>query len=131
MEAVRQIRAITGDNQKLRNMNDDEVFAFSSIIFVPYYLVMKTKQLGRLSVVRFGAGGIATLADAALMMQLGCDGVIVGPGIFKSRDPVTRARLVLAASHYNDSSVLANVSAGLGEAMVGTIPYNHNFDLYE
>ncbi|KAI3757633.1 hypothetical protein L6452_05176 [Arctium lappa] len=132
MEAVRQIRAITGDIQKLRSMNDDEVFAFSSTIFVPHYLVMKTKQLGRLPVVQFGAGGIATPADAALMMQLGCDGVIVGSGIFKSRDPVTRARaIVLAVSHYNDSSVLADVSAGLGEAMVGTIPYNHNFDLYE
>jgi pyridoxal 5'-phosphate synthase pdxS subunit len=81
---------------------------------------MQTKQLGRLPVVQFAAGGVATPADAALMMQLGCDGVFVGSGIFKSGDPARRARaIVQAVTHYSDPKILAEVSSGLGEAMVG------------
>jgi len=101
-------------------MDDDEVFAYAKRIAAPYDLVMQTKQLGRLPVVQFAAGGVATPADAALMMQLGCDGVFVGSGIFKSGDPARRARaIVQAVTHYSDPEILADVSAGLGEAMVG------------
>ncbi|KAJ0083214.1 hypothetical protein Patl1_31108 [Pistacia atlantica] len=89
-------------------------------IAAPYDLVMQTKQLGRLPVVQFAAGGVATPADAALMMQLGCDGVFVGSGVFKSGDPVRRARaIVQAVTNYSDPDILADVSCGLGEAMVG------------
>ncbi|CAN6382195.1 unnamed protein product [Urochloa humidicola] len=98
----------------LRTMDDDEVFAYAERIAAPYDLVMQTKQLGRLPVVQFAAGGIATPADAALMMQLGCDGV------FKSSDPARQARAIVhAVTHYSDPEILANVSLGLGEAMVG------------
>jgi Thiazole biosynthesis protein ThiG len=97
-----------------------QVFTFSKHIAAPYDLVMQTKQMGRLPVVQFAAGGIATPADAALMMQLGCDGVFVGSGIFKSSDSARRARaIVQAVTHYNDPEVLAEVSCGLGEAMAG------------
>jgi pyridoxal 5'-phosphate synthase pdxS subunit len=101
-------------------MDDDEVFSYAKQIAAPYDLVMQTKQLGRLPVVQFAAGGVATPADAALMMQLGCDGVFVGSGIFKSGDPARRARaIVQAVTHYSDPEILADISAGLGEAMVG------------
>lgn len=97
-----------------------QVFTFSKRIAAPYDLVMQTKQMGRLPVIHFAAGGIATPADAALMMQLGCDGVFVGSGIFKSSDSARRARaIVQAVTHYNDPDVLADVSCGLGEAMAG------------
>ncbi|KAI0502140.1 hypothetical protein KFK09_017087 [Dendrobium nobile] len=120
VEAVRHVRSVMGDIRVLRNMDDDEVFSFAKRIVAPYDLVMQTKQLGRLPVVHFAAGGIATPADAALMMQLGCDGVFVGSGIFKSGDPTRRARaIVRAVTHYSDPDILADVSAGLGEAMVG------------
>ncbi len=86
----------------------------------PYGLLAQVAELGRLPVVNFAAGGIATPADAALMMQLGCDGIFVGSGIFKSADPAARARAIVAATtHYNDPRILAEVSAGLGEAMPG------------
>jgi len=109
IEAVRHVRSVMGDIRVLRNLDDDEVFAFA-----------QTKQLGRLPVVQFAAGGVATPADAALMMQLGCDGVFVGSGVFKSGDPARRARaIVQAVTHYSDPDMLAEVSCGLGEAMVG------------
>jgi len=120
IEAVRHVRSVLGDIRKLQSLDDDEVFAFAKQIAAPYELVRQTKQLGRLPVVNFAAGGVATPADAALMMQLGCDGVFVGSGVFKSGDPARRARaIVQAVTHYNDSHVLAEVSCGLGEAMVG------------
>ncbi|MBA0630751.1 hypothetical protein Godav_002815 [Gossypium davidsonii] len=120
IEAVRHVRSVMGDIRALRNMDDDEVFSFAKKIQSPYDLVMQTKQLGRLPVVQFAAGGVATPADAALMMQLGCDGVFVGSGVFKSGDPAKRARaIVQAVTHYSDPNILAEVSCGLGEAMVG------------
>ncbi|KVI11433.1 Aldolase-type TIM barrel, partial [Cynara cardunculus var. scolymus] len=120
IEAVRHVRSVRGDIRVLANMDDDEVFTFAKKIAAPYDLVMQTKQLGRLPVVQFAAGGVATPADAALMMQLGCDGVFVGSGVFKSGDPARRARaIVQAVTHYTDPTILADVSCGLGEAMVG------------
>eukprot|EP00246_Nothoceros_aenigmaticus_P002651 TRINITY_DN134_c0_g1_i1.p1 TRINITY_DN134_c0_g1~~TRINITY_DN134_c0_g1_i1.p1 ORF type:complete len:310 (-),score=56.25 TRINITY_DN134_c0_g1_i1:744-1673(-) len=120
VEAVRHTRAVLGDIRRLQSLEDDEVFTFAKNLQAPYELVRQTKQLGRLPVVNFAAGGVATPADAALMMQLGCDGVFVGSGIFKSGDPAKRARaIVQAVTHFNDPHILAEVSAGLGEAMVG------------
>lgn len=120
VEAVRHLRSVMGQVRLLRNMDDDELFNYSKNIAAPYDLVAQTKQLGRLPVVQFAAGGVATPADAALMMQLGCDGVFVGSGVFKSGDPAKRARaIVQAVTHYSDPEVLADVSCGLGEAMVG------------
>ncbi|KAG2285351.1 hypothetical protein Bca52824_044955 [Brassica carinata] len=120
VEAVRHVRSVMGAIRLLRGMDDDEVFAYAKKIAAPYELVMQTKQLGRLPVVQFAAGGVATPADAALMMQLGCDGVFVGSGIFKSGDPAKRAKaIVQAVTNYRDAAVLAEVSCGLGEAMVG------------
>jgi len=112
VEAVRHARAVLGDMRKLQMLEDDELFTFSKQISAPYELVKLVKQLGRLPVVNFAAGGISTTADAALMMQLGCDGVFVGSGIFKSANPTKRARaIVQAVTQYNDSQVLANLSA--------------------
>jgi pyridoxal 5'-phosphate synthase pdxS subunit len=112
VEAVRHARAVLGDMRKLQMLEDDELFTFSKQISAPYELVKLVKQLGRLPVVNFAAGGISTPADAALMMQLGCDGVFVGSGIFKSANPTKRARaIVQAVTQYNDSQVLANLSA--------------------
>ncbi|EFJ12176.1 hypothetical protein SELMODRAFT_146305 [Selaginella moellendorffii] len=120
IEAVRHVRSLMGDIRRLRSLDEDEVFSFAKEIGAPYELVRQTKQLGRLPVVNFAAGGVATPADAALMMQLGCDGVFVGSGIFKSGNPAARARaIVTAVTHYNDPHVVAEVSCGLGEAMVG------------
>lgn len=104
-------------------LKQDELFVYAKEIQAPYALVLKTKELGRLPVVNFAAGGVATPADAALMMQLGMDGVFVGSGIFKSGDPEARAAaIVKAVTHYNDAKMLAQVSEGLGEAMVGINP---------
>lgn len=120
VEAVRHVRSVLGEIRSLRNMDDDEVFSFAKRIAAPYDLVMQTKQLGRLPVVHFAARGVATPADAALMMQLGCDGVFVGSGIFKSGDPARRARaIVQAVTNFTDPEILADISCGLGEAMVG------------
>nr|CAA50602.1 unnamed protein product [Stellaria longipes] len=122
VEAVRHIRSVMGEIRLLRNMDDDEVFAYAKKISAAYDLVMQTKQLGRLPVVNFAAGGVATPADAALMMQLGCDGVFVGSGVFKSGDPAKRARaIVQAVTHYSDPDLLGRGEFGLGEAMVGII----------
>jgi len=120
VEAVRHARTVLGEIRKLQNMPEEEVMSFSKQIGAPFELVMETRQLGRLPVVNFAAGGIATPADAALMMQLGVDGVFVGSGIFKSGNPAKRAAaIVKATTHYNDPAILAEVSRNLGEPMVG------------
>ena len=120
VEAVRHMRTMMEEIRRLQNMPREEWMTFSKEIGAPYELVAQTAELGRLPVVNFAAGGIATPADAALMMQLGSDGVFVGSGIFKSQDPAKRARaIVKAAAFYNDPEVLAQVSEGLGEAMRG------------
>jgi pyridoxal 5'-phosphate synthase pdxS subunit len=120
VEAVRHARAVLGEIRRLQNMPDEELMAFAKNIGAPYEVVKETKELGRLPVVNFAAGGIATPADAALMMQLGVDGVFVGSGIFKSGDPALRAAaIVKATTHFNDPEILAEVSRNLGEPMVG------------
>ncbi len=120
VEAVRHARSVFSDIRRLQTMDEDELFAFAKEIRAPYDLVKQTASLGRLPVVNFAAGGVATPADAALMMQLGVDGVFVGSGIFKSGDPAKRAyAIVQAVTHYNDPKILAEISANLGEAMVG------------
>ena len=120
VEAVRHARSVLGDIRRLQNMPEEEVMTFAKEIGAPYDLVMETRKLGRLPVVNLAAGGIATPADAALMMQLGVDGVFVGSGIFKSGDPAKRAAaIVKATTHFNDSKILAEVSRNLGEPMVG------------
>jgi pyridoxal 5'-phosphate synthase pdxS subunit len=120
VEAVRHARTVLGAIRHLQNLPEEEVMAFSKEIGAPYELVLETRKLGRLPVVNFAAGGIATPADAALMMQLGVDGVFVGSGIFKSGDPAKRAAaIVKATTHYNDPHILAEVSRNLGEPMVG------------
>jgi len=120
VEAVRHMRALWDGIRRLQNMPDDELMAAAKELNAPYNLVKETKELGRLPVVNFSAGGVATPADAALMMQLGADGVFVGSGIFKSEDPARRAQaIVKAVTHYNDPAVLAEVSRGLGQPMSG------------
>jgi len=120
VEAVRHARAVLGEIRHLQNMPEEELMAYSKQIGAPYEQVVETRSLGRLPVVNFAAGGVATPADAALMMQLGVDGVFVGSGIFKSGDPARRAAaIVKAVTHYNDPYILAEVSRNLGEAMVG------------
>ncbi len=120
VEAVRHARAVLGEIRRLQTLPDEELMAFAKTIGAPYELVVETRQLGRLPVVNFAAGGVATPADAALMMQLGVDGVFVGSGIFKSGDPARRAAaIVKAVTHYQDAKILAEVSRNLGEPMVG------------
>jgi pyridoxal 5'-phosphate synthase pdxS subunit len=120
VEAVRHARSVIGAIRQLQTMNGEELMAFAKNNGAPYELVKEVKELGRLPVVNFAAGGVATPADAALMMQLGVDGVFVGSGIFKSGDPAKRANaIVKAVTHYKDASILAEVSKNLGEAMVG------------
>ncbi|UYN92489.1 MAG: pyridoxal 5'-phosphate synthase lyase subunit PdxS [Anaerolineales bacterium] len=120
VEAVRHARTVLGTVRRLQTMPDEEVMALAKELGAPFELVKETKELGRLPVVNFAAGGIATPADAALMMQLGVDGVFVGSGIFKSGDPARRAEaIVKATTHYNNAKILAEVSRNLGEPMVG------------
>lgn len=120
VEAVRHARTVLGDIKRLVAMPEEELMSFAKDIGAPYELVLETRKLGRLPVVNFAAGGIATPADAALMMQLGVDGVFVGSGIFKSGDPARRAAaIVKATTHFNDPYILAEVSRNLGEPMVG------------
>ncbi len=120
VEAVRHARTVLGAIRALQNMPDEELMSYAKNLGAPYELVLETKKLGGLPVVNFAAGGIATPADAALMMQLGVDGVFVGSGIFKSGDPAKRAAaIVKATTHYRDADILAEVSRNLGEAMVG------------
>jgi len=120
VEAVRHARAVLGDIRSLQNKADEELMAFAKEIGAPHELIRETKELGRLPVVNFAAGGLATPADAALMMQLGMDGVFVGSGIFKSGEPARRAAaIVKAVTHFKDPSILADISKNLGEPMVG------------
>ena len=120
VEAVRHARSVLGEISRLQNMPEEELMAFSKEIGAPYELVLETRSLGRLPVVNFAAGGLATPADAAMMMQLGVDGVFVGSGIFKSGDPAKRAAaIVKATTHFNDPYILAEVSRNLGDPMVG------------
>ena len=120
VEAVRHARMMLRDIRKLQTMDEDELFTFAKEIGAPYGWVKATREAGRLPVVNFAAGGVATPADAALMMQLGMDGVFVGSGIFKSGDPAKRAKAIVeAVTHYDNPDILARVSRNLGEAMVG------------
>lgn len=120
VEAVRHMRMVMSDIRRLQNLPDEELMSFARDIQAPYELVRQVKELGRLPVVNFAAGGVATPADAALMMQLGSDGIFVGSGIFKSADPMKRARAIVAATaHFSEPDVLAEVSRDLGEAMSG------------
>ncbi len=120
VEAVRHARAVWDGIRKLQTMPEDELMAEAKDLGAPIDLVRETRELGRLPVVNFAAGGIATPADAALMMQLGADGVFVGSGIFKSEDPERRAHAVVqAVTHYQDPKIIAEVSRGLGEPMRG------------
>ncbi len=120
VEAVRHARTVLGDIRRLQSLPEEELMTFAKEIGAPYELVIETRELGRMPVVNFAAGGIATPADAALMMQLGVDGVFVGSGIFKSGDPARRAKAIVeATTHYNNPEILAQVSENLGEPMVG------------
>ena len=120
VEAVRHMRAVWDGIRKLHSMPEDELMAEAKALAAPLEPLKETRELGRLPVVNFAAGGIATPADAALMMQLGADGVFVGSGIFKSDDPAPRGRaIVKAVTNFNDPAVLAEVSRGLGDAMRG------------
>jgi pyridoxal 5'-phosphate synthase pdxS subunit len=119
-EATKHIRTIKGEILRLSSMTPDELYVQAKELQAPYELVAEVAQTGKLPVVLFTAGGIATPADAAMMMQLGADGVFVGSGIFKSGNPAERASaIVKATAQYTDASVIADVSRGLGEAMVG------------
>lgn len=120
VEAVRHMRQMNEDIRRVSAASDEELVAIAKDLGAPVELVAEVRRLGRLPVVNFAAGGIATPADAALMMQLGCDGVFVGSGIFKSGNPEARARaIVRAVTHYNDPKILAEISENLGEAMPG------------
>jgi len=120
VEAVRHMRAVTEGIRRLQSLGHEQLMAAARDLGAPFDLVEEVAATGRLPVVNFAAGGLATPADAALMMQLGCDGVFVGSGIFKSADPGPRARAIVEATTYhNDPQILAKVSRGLGEPMVG------------
>merc|ERR1719183_1482711 len=120
VEAVRHAKAVQSEIRRLSSMDEDELYVYAKEIQAPLALVQKTKELGKLPVVNFAAGGVATPADAALCMQLGVDGVFVGSGIFKSSNPEKRARaIVKAVTHFKDPKVLAEVSEDIGEAMTG------------
>jgi pyridoxal 5'-phosphate synthase pdxS subunit len=120
VEAVRHIRRVNEDIQRVVSATPMELMSIAKEIGAPYELVLQVKELGRLPVVNFAAGGVATPADAALMMELGCDGVFVGSGIFKSDNPAKRAKAIVeAVAHYKDAKLIAEVSKGLGEAMRG------------
>lgn len=120
VEAVRHMRQVMADIRRVQNLPDEELMTEAKNLGAPYELVLEVKKLGKLPVVNFAAGGIATPADAALMMQLGCDGIFVGSGIFKSGDPEARAKAIVeATTHYNDPVKLAELSKDLGEPMSG------------
>jgi pyridoxal 5'-phosphate synthase pdxS subunit len=120
VEAVRHMRAVMGGIRRIKSLSKDELMAEAKNLAAPYDLVKDIHETGILPVVNFAAGGVATPADAALMMHLGADGVFVGSGIFKSEDPARRAAaIVKAVTHYRDPKIIAEVSKGLGEAMTG------------
>ena len=123
IQAVRHMRKMNAEIRKVVSMREDELFEEAKALAVPYELVLYVHQNGKLPVVNFAAGGVATPADAALMMQLGAEGVFVGSGIFKSGNPAKRARsIVQAVTNYRDSKLIAELSEDLGEAMVGINP---------
>mgnify|MGYP006281809715 CR=1 FL=1 len=131
--AVTHMRRIRGEIRRLSSMAEDELYVAAKELQAPYQLVKEVAETGALPVVLFTAGGIATPADAAMMMQLGADGVFVGSGIFKSGDPVARANAIVQATrHYDDADLVGKVSRGLGEAMVGInvadIPVHHRLE---
>ena len=120
VEAVRHMRRVMAELRQIQHMRPDELYAYAKDIQAPLHLVEEAAELGRMPVVNFAAGGIATPADAALMMRLGCDGNFVGSGIFKSGDPAQRARAIVeATTNFEDSALVAEVSRNLGEPMVG------------
>ena len=120
VQAVRHMRAMNAEIRRVQNLREDELFEAAKQLQVPYDLLLSVHETGRLPVVNFAAGGVATPADAALMMQLGAEGVFVGSGIFKSGNPAKRAAaIVQAVTNYTDAKLIANLSADLGEAMVG------------
>ena len=120
VEAVRHMRAVQSAVRRLQSMPEDELMAEAKALNATYDLVKETRELGKLPVVNFAAGGVATPADAALIMQLGADGVFVGSGVFKSGDPAARGHaIVKAVTNYNNPAILAEISRGLGEPMVG------------
>ncbi len=120
VEAVRHARKVLGEVRRIQNMDEDELMATARDLRAPYDLVKGVRELGRLPVVNFAAGGVSTPADAALMMQLGVDGIFVGSGIFKSERPDLMAdAIVKATTHYQDAEMIAEVSKGLGDAMPG------------
>ena len=120
VEAVRHMRAVMGEVRKIQGMGEEELMAEAKDLGAPFDQVLEIHKTGRLPVVNFAAGGVATPADAALMMQLGADGVFVGSGIFKANNPEAMAKAVVqAVTHYNDANIIAEVSKGLGEAMPG------------
>jgi pyridoxal 5'-phosphate synthase pdxS subunit len=120
VEAVRHVRSVIGGIRRLAAMREDELMTEAKNIGAPYELVVEVARSGKLPVVNFAAGGVATPADAALMMQLGTDGIFVGSGVFKSEDPAQRARaIVKATTHYQDPEIIAEAAKGLGKAMPG------------
>src|SRR5581483_3059951 len=120
VEAVRHARSVLGEIRRLQNMRPDELYHAAKELQAPYELVKEVAETGKLPVVNFAAGGIATPADAALLMQIGVDGVFVGSGIFKSADPAKRAQaIVMATTHFNEPKIIAEVSRGLGDPMLG------------
>lgn len=122
IEAVKHMRCMNEEIRALKGLGKEELIVKAKEYGAPFELIQEVAELGRLPVVNFAAGGIATPADAALMMQLGCDGVFVGSGIFKSNNPEQRAKAIVeATTHYDDSKVIAGVSEGLGEAMKGVL----------
>jgi pyridoxal 5'-phosphate synthase pdxS subunit len=131
--ATKHMRTIRAEINRLSSMAEDELYVAAKEMQAPYDLVVETARLGRLPVVMFTAGGIATPADAAMMMQLGADGVFVGSGIFKSGNPAERANAIVQATlHHDDPAIIAKVSRGLGEAMVGInvadLPVHHRLE---
>ena len=123
IQAVRHMRKMNAEINRIVSMRKDELYEEAKLLQVPYDLILYVHENGKLPVVNFAAGGVATPADAALMMQLGAEGVFVGSGIFKSGDPKKRARAIVeAVTHYNDSKIIAELSEDLGEAMVGITP---------
>jgi pyridoxal 5'-phosphate synthase pdxS subunit len=120
VEAVRHMRTINAEIRRAQSMPAEEVMSLAKELGAPYELLLEVRELGRLPVVNFAAGGIATPADAALMMRLGCDGVFVGSGVFKSGDPTKMARAIVdATAHFSDAAKLATYSAGIGDPMKG------------
>jgi len=126
IQAVRHARSVFAEIRQLTSLRDDEIFAYAKELRVPVELVEQVREAGRLPVVTFAAGGLATPADVGLLMELGCDGVFVGSGIFKGENPAQRAAaMVKACTHYKDPLMVAEASTGLGKAMVGLLEHEN------